>query len=97
MDKWFGKVVIVTNVSSGIGTAICKTLVAKRMIVVGFAKNEKKLQVTYLICNGRYELGKLFHIQLIDLFLVKLVYTYAVLNVYFIIHLNERLLQEINN
>lgn len=47
MDRWRGKVAIVTGASSGIGEETCKQLVEKGMIVVGFARREDKLRVNF--------------------------------------------------
>lgn len=45
MDKWIGKVAVVTGASFGISEETCKQLVKNGMIVVGFARKEHRLQV----------------------------------------------------
>ncbi|XP_026809481.1 farnesol dehydrogenase-like [Rhopalosiphum maidis] len=61
MEKWNGKVAIVTGASSGIGEETCKQLVEKGMIVVGFARREDKLQVLEKDLKGK--LGKFYYLK----------------------------------
>ncbi|XP_050523999.1 dehydrogenase/reductase SDR family member 11-like [Daktulosphaira vitifoliae] len=63
MDKWIGKVAIVTGASSGIGAAACKKLVQSGMIVVGFARRENNLKSLADELKG--QLGE-FHYYKVD-------------------------------
>lgn len=45
MEKWKGKVAVVTGASSSIGAAISKDLVECGMIVCGLAKRKSKVEV----------------------------------------------------
>lgn len=45
MDKWRGKVAVVTGASVGIGAAICRDLVEAGMIVCGLSKRKTKMEV----------------------------------------------------
>ena len=44
MDRWVGRVAIVTGASAGIGAAICKLLAGAGMKVVGCARRVEKIQ-----------------------------------------------------
>ncbi|CAH1725315.1 farnesol dehydrogenase-like [Aphis gossypii] len=61
MEKWNGKVAVVTGASSGIGEETCRQLVKKGMIVVGFARREDKLQELEKSLKGK--LGKFFYVK----------------------------------
>ena len=45
MEKWRGRVALVTGASVGIGAAIAKRLVQSGMIVYGCARNVAQIQV----------------------------------------------------
>ena len=48
MERWVGRVALVTGASSGIGKAVTEELVKHGMKVVGCARNLEKLQVPLL-------------------------------------------------
>lgn len=47
MDRWSGRVALVTGASTGIGAAIAASLVKNGMIVIGVARNVEKIEVKY--------------------------------------------------
>lgn len=49
MDRWVGRVALVTGASAGIGAACCKRLVECGLIVVGCARNVDKIEKVILI------------------------------------------------
>lgn len=61
MDRWVGKVAIVTGASSGIGAAVTQQLVLAGMKVVGLARRQTNLQQVAAACKS--ETGKFYPIQ----------------------------------
>lgn len=52
MDRWVGRVAVVTGASSGIGAAICTELVKAGMIVCGLARRKDKVEQLRLSLFG---------------------------------------------
>lgn len=49
MDRWVGRIALVTGASVGIGAAVTKKLVEHGMKVIGCARNVEKIEVSILI------------------------------------------------
>ena len=46
MNRWKGRVALVTGASAGIGAAVCKQLVSAGMVVVGAARGVERVEVS---------------------------------------------------
>ncbi|KAG8250201.1 Dehydrogenase/reductase SDR member 11, partial [Homalodisca vitripennis] len=63
MDKWRGKVAIVTGASAGIGAAVVQALVHHGMVVVGLARRTEKIEEMSAALSKAGEKGKLVGIK----------------------------------
>lgn len=49
MDRWIGKIAVVTGASAGIGAGIAVALAKAGMTVIGLARRDYKIEVTKFI------------------------------------------------
>lgn len=54
MERWVGRVALVTGASVGIGAAITRALVKHGMKVVGCARNVQQIEVTYRVFHASW-------------------------------------------
>ncbi|CAL1260848.1 unnamed protein product [Larinioides sclopetarius] len=63
MDRWQGRVALVTGASAGIGAELCRALVKHGMVVVGCARNVEKIKAIAEEINVKISPGKLVPIK----------------------------------
>lgn len=49
MDRWSGRIAVVTGAAGGIGAAVTKKLLQYDIVVVGLSFTEEKLEVSKLL------------------------------------------------
>ena len=49
MERWIGKVAVVTGASSGIGAAVATQLVKSGLTVIGCSRNTAKIEVKIML------------------------------------------------
>ena len=51
MNRWVGKIAVITGASSGIGLVLAQTFIREGLIVVGVARRKTKMEVNiFRIC-----------------------------------------------
>ena len=52
MERWIGKIAVVTGASSGIGAAVATQLVKSGLTVIGCSRNTAKIEVKIVAFGG---------------------------------------------
>lgn len=72
MERWAGRVALVTGASCGIGAAICRRLVQANMKVIGVARNVHRIQVvstlgSFISANVKTSVSRIIKLLFIEL------------------------------
>lgn len=63
MERWVGRIALVTGASAGIGAGICRRLVERGLTVIGCARNAHKIEEIAEDMKMQSSTGKLHAIK----------------------------------